>query len=105
MVLALSAAVAGQAQPTTTSTSTPFTSVIGSTCAGEVIDVSGNLHRLQHSVTNRQGLVSTVIHLNITGTGVGQVTGEHYVFTQTSTESFNNRAGAPLAATTRKRFT
>jgi hypothetical protein len=98
-LLILSTVVNGQAKTTTTTTTASFTSVISTACAGELIDVTGHLHRVQHSTANGQGLVSTVTHLNVSGIGVGQVTGEHYVFTQTSTDAFNTRAGAPLEST------
>jgi hypothetical protein len=98
-LLLSSAAVIADATTSTTSTTTPFTTVIGTSCAGELIDVTGDVHVLRHTTDNERGFASTVTHLNVSGLGVGQVTGDPYVFTQTSHDVFNTHGGEPLEST------
>jgi hypothetical protein len=48
---------------------------------------------------NANGMTSRVSHIILSGIGVGQVTGERYVFHQTSNETFNTREGGSLEST------
>ena len=98
-LLTLNAVVLGQATTSTTTTTTPFTSIITTTCAGELIDVTGTTTVVRHSTRIEQRFVSTVTRLIVSGIGVGQVTGEQYVFTQVSGDLFNTHGGAPLEST------
>jgi hypothetical protein len=93
-------AFAQPATTTTTSTSTEFTSVIGTLCgAGETISVTGRVHHLQHITQTSAGVTSRVTHINVQALGTGQVTGEQYVFTQNTNVAFNTQQPTPLEST------
>jgi hypothetical protein len=88
-----------QATTSTTSTRTPLGGTVGSSCAAELVDVTGSVHVVQHTTNNAQG-IRQMVHLNVDGIGVGQISGEHYVFTQTSNEVFNRHDTSALEFTT-----
>lgn len=85
----VSASVPAAAQTAgASSTTTPLNTTIGTLCAAELIDVTGQVHVVQHTVTNK-GTTNTFFHLNTSGIGIGQTTGQRYVFTQSTTQVFN----------------
>ena len=93
LVLLVSVPVAAQATGGASSTTTPLNTTIGSPCAGELIDVTGQVHVVQHTTSN-EGTTTTFFHLNTSGIGVGQSSGQRYVFTQSTTQVFNTHQTA-----------
>ena len=79
-----------QATTNTTSTTTPFQFTIAPSCAGELIEVSGNMHTVTRVTTTPSGQTSTEFHLNLEGSGTGLTTGNHYQFGQETTDIFND---------------
>jgi hypothetical protein len=98
-LLMMSASLIAQATTSTTSTTTPLVGTVGSSCAPELIDVTGSVHVVQHTTQNSQGVMSQVFHLNVDGIGTGQVSGNQYVFTQTTHQVFNRRDDPSLEFT------
>jgi hypothetical protein len=94
LLLALTRSAAAQATTSTTSTTTPLNSPVGSSCSPEFVDVTGIVHLVRHTMQNGQGLVSQIVQLNASGIGVGQISGQTYVFTQSSHEVFNSQPPA-----------
>jgi hypothetical protein len=98
IALLASAAPLAQATASTTSTRTPLDGTVGSSCSPELVDITGNVHVVQHTTQNGQGL-RQMVHLNADGIGVGQVSGDHYVFSQSSNQVFNRHDSAALEFT------
>ena len=94
LLLMLSSSVAGQATTSTTSTITPLNSPVGSSCSPELADITGIVHVVRHMTQNDQGIISQVVQLNASGIGVGQISGQMYVFNQSSHQIFNSRQPA-----------
>jgi hypothetical protein len=90
-LFAVTARPAGQATTSTTSTTVALNSPVGSSCSPELVDVTGMVHVVQHTTQSGQGLVSQIVQLNASGIGVGQISGQTYVFTQSSHQVFNSQ--------------
>ena len=86
----------GAAETTTFTTTEPFESTIFPSCMGELIPISGNNTRVEHTTTNSSGFNSRVFHLTVQGSGVGETTGITYHFMQTTTTVFNRHGSAPI---------
>ena len=66
----------------------PFEELIldASTCTGELIEVSGTFHFVNHSTVQEDGTYHIIGHINLAGAkAVGQTTGDEYVVPSTST--------------------
>jgi hypothetical protein len=98
-LLAVSAPGAAQTTTSTTSTTTELTGNIPATCAGEVIPASGTFHVVMHMTETPSGMTSSVFHINLHGSGVGEDTGLQYQWMQTTTTVFNFRGDSSAGPT------
>ena|SRR5687768_15070496 len=87
-LLALVDSISAQATTTTTSSTTPINTVVGTPCAPESISITGQHHLVMHTTQTNNGTVR-VFHFNTHGEGIGQTTGLKYEFTEPQTMVFN----------------
>jgi hypothetical protein len=99
LVFLTTISVMAQATTTTTSTTTPLDTNIGSSCVGELIHVTGQLHVVMRTTTTPSGFTAREFHINLHGSGEGFETGNQYEFMQTTNLVFNRPDDTPLEFT------
>jgi hypothetical protein len=92
------------ATTTTTNMQIPITLIVFVPCAndgaGELIEVSGDLHALFHTTISSSGNFSTKFHFQPQGiSGVGLTTGDKYQATGVTQDEFHSNAPLPITET------
>jgi hypothetical protein len=72
-----------------------------SACAGEMIDITGTLHSVNHVTEREDGTLHANSTFHLVGVkGIGQTTGEHYVIPAVSTNVVNFVQPGQIVAST-----
>ena len=80
-------------------TTTPFSSQVLNTCTNELVDISGQQTITMNSHVDSAGGLHTSFALITKGTGVGEVTGTTYPYSEN--DLFNLQIGSAATATVR----
>jgi hypothetical protein len=70
-----------------------FTLILGDSCTGEVVTVTGEIHRVIRSRVGNDGTTHLDIHVDSHGQGIGNSSGKQYVWNDSSDASTNNPVG------------
>ena len=71
----------------------PFTLILTDSCTGEVVTVTGEIHRVIRSRVGNDGTAHLDIHVDSHGEGIGNTSGKQYVWNDSSDASTNNPVG------------
>lgn len=77
-------------------TMTPITGVVFNSCAREMVDYTGTIHRRVTRKTKNDGSVSFEIDINIKGSGTGRITKNSYQFIQHQDDTQTWEVGPPF---------
>ena len=70
-----------------------FTLILSDSCTGEVVTVTGEIHRVIRSRVGNDGTTHLDIHVDSHGEGIGNSSGKQYVWNDSSDASTNNPVG------------
>jgi hypothetical protein len=74
-----------------------FTLILSDSCTGEVVTVTGEIHRVIRSRVGNDGTTHLDIHLDSHGEGIGNSTGKRYVWNDSSDASTDNPVGCEFS--------
>lgn len=78
---------------------TPITGVVFNSCAREMVDYTGTIHRRVTRKTKNDGTASFAIDISIKGAGTGRTTQNSYQFIQHQDDTQSWEVGPPFPAT------
>jgi hypothetical protein len=97
LVAAMGLMLTGQSIAQSSQERAPFASTVD--FCGELVDLEGEIHVVQNSVTSNSGNVMTKLHINLKASGVGQTSGATYQAIETINETFNGSKGFNVTLT------